>query len=166
MKLKHLIVPVMAVAALAGCSPAPGTAVVVDGKAYSRHDVRQAAESCATLLGLESNAITEPDAARGIALNGLIGEIEAAYGEISPEQLQAVATQFGTGGPAALRDEVCAPVLLGYTKFNLVRQSGAGAVLSEAVAETDVMLNPMYGSLVPDEQALFQSSSLSRLVSR
>lgn len=165
MKLKHLIVPAMAAAALVGCSPTPGTAVIVDGKTYSRHDVRKAAESCITILGLERDAITETGAAQNIALNGLIGEIEDAYGEISPKQLQAMSSQL-EGGPAALKDKDCAPVLLGSLKVNLVRQSGASAVLAQAVTKTDVVLNPMYGELTPNAEAIFQSSSLSRRVSR
>lgn len=162
MKLKHLIVPAMAAAALVGCSPAPGTAVVVDGKTYSRQDVRKAAESCAAILGLE-NPVSEKDAAQNIALDGLISEVEEAYGEIGPEQLRALAEQFGEGGQAALRDETCAPVLRGYLKYSLVRQSGAEAVLAQAVAETDVVINPIYGDLATSGPSIFQSSSLSQL---
>ncbi|MDO5675980.1 MAG: hypothetical protein Q4G35_00565 [Propionibacteriaceae bacterium] len=158
MKLTRLVpAAVAAVALLAGCSPTPGTALVVDGTHYTEGQVSEIVDGCAEALDITPDQIRRS----GVVGTLLLGKLfDSLVTDTSEADIQAMAEQFQA---EQLFDvEACKPLALANIKTQLLGTVGNDDVILEAASALDVQLNPRYGKWDPASGTLlYPSGSLS-----
>lgn len=135
----RLAVPVLAVAALAGCAPSSSTAAVVAGKTITRGQVDAALEACKTINPrMPELLVVQSLTLREVAFKGY-EQIGAPVDEV---ELDKVVRQ----DPAVKQVEgtACWPVAQGFFLFNAMQTSLEPAQV-EVFDQVPVELNPRYG---------------------
>ena len=157
MKLTRLVpAAVAAVALLAGCSPTPGTALIVDGNRYTEGQVDQIVDGCAEALEITSDQIRRSGVVGTLLLGELFDSFEA---DVSDEDLEAAAGQMGSQQLFDVDD--CRPLALANTKVQMLGGLDP-QMIQDGAQGLDVQLNPRYGKWAPDTpQLLDGSGSLS-----
>lgn len=163
MKLKPLAAAAVAAAALAGCSPAPGTAVIIDGHSYSHADVREMTAACESLLGMAEGELREDFAVQMLVLGAVADEAEQVHGPLG--SIDPVLTQMRPGAAQAAEDPDCGPLVTGFARASLMLSLDQPQLVTEATQRTDYVLNPRYGQLELETPGLFGSASKSLRVS-
>lgn len=157
MKITRLVpAAVAAVALLAGCSPTPGTALIVEGTRYTERQIDEMVAGCAEALEVPVDQIRRAGVVGTLALGGVFDTFDA---EITDEQIKEAAAQMGSQQLFAV--ESCRPLALADTKIQMLGSLDQQAVMAGA-AELDVQLNPRYGQWTPESPNLIDpSGSLS-----
>lgn len=158
MKLAR-IAPVVALAALVGCSPSPTVAADVAGTVITRAELNASHQGCASLgydipvngilsLLVLSDALQVAADEAGVSLTA--EEIDAA----------AAANQDLAG---ALSDPGCARAAKTSVALGLLSQKIDPAKILESVKKMDIQVNPRFGQWDPTQATIEGSGSLSVL---
>ncbi|NMR21337.1 hypothetical protein [Cellulomonas fimi] len=144
------------VASLSACSPQPGAAAVVDGRAIPVAEVQAAAADLSPYLENVSQTtvltvlVVAPTFERAAADAGL-----GVSSEQAKDLLDQVTQEAGQAGRAPVRTEEFSEPAVQVARFTLLQQGlqgmpNAAEVMSGVVAdmaELDVEVNPRYGEL-------------------
>ncbi|QXT63461.1 hypothetical protein [Tessaracoccus palaemonis] len=162
MKLIRVVPALAAVAMLAACSPMPSTALVAGDTTYSESQVDAIATGCAAELG--SDAVPARYVVQYLAIGAVFDQVAQLTGTVPTDaDLDEIAT---SGLGVAVADQDCVVLTRALAKSQLLSAVTDTAVVTEAVANTHIELNPMYGTWDPSgETILTDSGSLSVLVS-
>ncbi len=155
------------VAALSGCSPASGTAAVVNGVVIPDSRITDYSEGCAVVLASQPQLqMTANELRPQMVMWAVLGEMSsqqaAQMGADAPTdaQVRDYMQQLGLG--VLLTDERCAQAALGIARSDLIA-SGLGLQSASYLGAYDVELNPRYGNWDPANLTLAGSGSLSEL---
>ncbi|WP_139650869.1 hypothetical protein [Tessaracoccus massiliensis] len=161
MKLTRLVSAAAAVVLLAGCSPTPGTALVVDGTRYSENQITQISEACAEAMNISAEQMNR----RGIVGTLLLGGLFDSFGaDITDDQLQELGAQQGPESEQLFTVDECRPLALADVKVKMLGQLDQ-QFLFDGANGLDVQLNPRYGKWEPTSPELIDmSGSLSEPV--
>lgn len=135
--------------ALCGCSPAPGTAAIVNGVPIPDSKVTNWAEGCAASFevagaGSHSAAELRLQAVQWVIIDQLGSDyLEAANWQLSDEELHEVVLS-SSGGAALLHTEACTEVAYAIARHNTIMMR-LGANTDEYLGDPDVQVNPRYG---------------------
>lgn len=136
----RLALPAVVVATLAGCSPAPSTAVVVDGVTITESQVRTTTQACRAVdPDVTEVSVVQTLTLREVAFKGYekLGiPVEETKLDEAISQNPAVAAVAGTP---------CWKVAQGVFLFNSIRSIQDQSRI-EVFAQVPVELNPRYGS--------------------
>lgn len=155
MKLTRLVPAVAAIALLAGCSPTPGTALIVEGTRYTESQIDEIVDGCAEALEITSDQIRRPGVVGTLLLGGLFDSFGA---EIADADLEAAGAE---GSEQLFAVESCRPLALANTKTQLLSNLDQ-QMLMDGAQTLDVQLNPRYGRWQPASESLLDpSGSLS-----
>lgn len=158
MKLTRLVpAAVAAVALLAGCSPTPGTALVMDGTRYTEAQLDEIVDGCAEALAITPDQIRRAGVVGTLVLGGVFDSIGA---DVAEADLETAADQMGSGQLFSV--DSCRPLALANTKVQMLSSIQDQEAVMEAAGKMDVQLNPRYGKWAPHTGTLLEpSGSLS-----
>ena len=137
----RIAVPLLAVAALAGCSPSPSTAAVVDGRAISEQELTAAFDACREF----GDGISRTETLFYL----VAGRIVDAVGEqVGTPVNETMFTSQLTQDPQAAQilGTACEPVLLGNAKLLHLQRQMDPAAVEAALPNIKVTFNPRYGT--------------------
>lgn len=165
MKFRRLVPAVAAVAMLAACSPAPGTAAVVGSTTYTEKALTKMVNGCAAALKTTPDKLSRRGIVQNLVIGGVFDTVAEIHGQpIADADVDKMVPQALENGAAMLANPDCVPLARAATKSALLQQVGDSALLKQALNETTVKLNPRYGTYEPSTTNLFgDSGSISVL---
>lgn len=156
MKLSRLA-PVVALAALVGCSPSPSTAATVAGTEIPVSAVSAAVAGCAEI----GANVREADAVRWLVIREAVVATAAERDIVlDDEQIARAAKSDPTNGVLATNAD-CAQIAEGPAALNLLALQMDPQAIVAALTEVDVEVNPRFGTWQPADVNLGGSGSMS-----
>lgn len=149
-RLAHVLAAGAAVALVAGCSPSPANAAVINGQNIRESKVDATIEGCMSV-----GAMTEgPDLRRAVVENLIVmeGSHEVARQQdldISESSINEM-VQGNPGLAAYMDDEACGDYIRGDANTFLVLQEVDPQTFLEAMHDMDIQVNPKYGQWSTD----------------
>lgn len=163
MKLTRLIPAAVAAAALlAGCSPTPSTALVVNGTTVTESQIDTYSRGCAQALGIDQRQIVR----KALVQTILIGEIMAPMlkeAGVTDEQVDAFAAKQGGQAADLIKNDECKPFGRTNLRVAIVSQTLDKATWTKLLDKASVSINPKYGRFDPEgtQSILTDSGSIS-----
>ena len=149
--LRRLMVPVLGVWLLAGCAHAGSTAAIVNGVEIPDSQVVQAAEACSETLGHRAGELR-----LDMVLWAVIKEMSEQYlaepPADRPDEGQLVGYLLAQPKLSrVLENQVCRDAALGLAQHQVLMLS-LGSRTGDYLEHNQVLLNPRYGTWLPDRQ--------------
>ncbi|MDO5066057.1 MAG: hypothetical protein Q4D96_02090 [Propionibacteriaceae bacterium] len=142
----RLAVPALALAALAGCSPSPSTAAVVDGMTITQAQAAEGAAACKETFPL----VTESVAVQALVYRELVFKATRNLGTpLEEAKLNDVIKQ--NPQIAGLEDTKCWTVVQGLFLLDELPVERTTPEAQEALRQIPLEVNPRYGSFDPTQ---------------
>ncbi|MDO5093302.1 MAG: hypothetical protein Q4D79_07745, partial [Propionibacteriaceae bacterium] len=137
----RIAVPLLAVAALAGCSPSSSTAAVVDGRAISEQELTTAFDACREFGdGISRNETLF------YLVTGRIVDIVGEQAGMPVDEAMFTSQLAQNPQAAPILGTACEPVLLGNAKLLYLQRQMDPVAVATVTPNIDVTFNPRYGS--------------------
>lgn len=158
------LVPVAAIALLAGCAtPSGGTAFEVNGTSTRLTAIDDAANDCVSLSGGQLDLAQIKTTVAQMLLSGEVAHrvAEATGTSITEAERDAEITKQQAGGFA--KSSKCSQAISGFIDYTLVTNKLGAPKMLDEVKKLDVQVNPRFGAWRPEKGNFTnESGSLSR----
>ena len=158
MKLIRVATAVAAVALLGACSPMSGTAAVVDGRVLTTSEVEQTAAGCASAIGIDQTQVNRGAIAQSLVLGRALAPLIEGFDQMPDDQINQVAQGLGMNMAPLLANEGCNEFGRAAVLTNSLGQTLGSQGVAQALADTDITVNPQYGRFDPTQATLFTST--------
>ncbi len=158
MKLIRVATAVAAVALLGACSPTSGTAAVVDGRVLTNSDVDAAIAGCAIAAGIDESEIGRSSMVQTLVLGRALAPLIEGFDQMPDDQINQVAQGLGMNMAPLLANEGCNEFGRAAVLTNSLGQTLGSQGVAQALADTDITVNPQYGRFDPTQATLFTST--------
>ncbi|AQP47970.1 hypothetical protein BW730_11215 [Tessaracoccus aquimaris] len=158
MKLIRVATAVAAVALLGACSPTSGTAAVVDGRVLTTTEVENTVAGCASAIGVDKSQVNRSVIAQSLVLGRALAPLIDGFDQMPDDQILQVGQGIGIDTTPLLANADCNEFGRAAVLTNSLLQSLGAQGVAQALADTDITVNPQYGRFDPAQATLFTST--------